>query len=347
MRRTAPGARAVARFLAASISAASAASAPLLACSDGGASPQASPSASAPPPPRCTEALPEEDRERRCVEGETLCCTAMMSTIPKSSPVYWEKLAIACGGGAESSCEIVRDSDRPTLYKLEALDRGCTRIGRWPCRTAAMLAVLVAPERAPKIIDNYCRQTDDTTFRMGGDTIKCAGVDAAAIAPLAPRAKGCREGDLSACKSLADIDGGARELYYDVAWQARGVDRALAEQHRIRQARPSAEPKGKVALTVSDAPRPDDPSLRAALDGVGDELRACVGAAVEQGEKLAPFTLTVVVDRVGRVAYAERPVDEREDTSLSLCARLLLQDQRLGTAGPEPRSLRVRVEPRR
>ena len=307
----------------------------------------ASATASAPPPPRCSDSLPQEQRVERCKQGEALCCTAMMSGVPKTAPDYFEKLATACRGGDESSCQVVRDSDRDATYKLDALAQACTMIGRWPCRTSAMLAVLVAPKRAPKVIDNYCRQTDDKTFRIAAETIDCSKIDEAALAPLAPDADACRDGDLTACKTLAGVDAGARELFYDVAWKARGVPRAEAEKHRARKTNePPGEPKGRVRVAAKSGADEDKKAVVTAIAAQDEALRRCVGAAIDSDEKLAgTLTLDLLLDKTGRVATTEVVGEDLESLGLSRCLRLAVQDLKVLDPGGEPRTVQVRLSP--
>ncbi len=285
----------------------------------------------------------------RCKQGEALCCTAMMSGVPKAAPDYFDKLALACKGGDESSCQVVRDSDRDATYKLDALAQACTMIGRWPCRTAAMLAVLVAPERAPKVIDNYCRQTDDKTFRIAAESIDCAKIDKAALAPLEADAAACREGDLAGCKALAGVDGGARELFYDVAWIARGVPRAEAEKDRVQRSNdPPSDPKGRVRVVAKSGADDDKKAVLTTLAAQDEALRRCVGVALDSDEKLAgTLTLELLLDKTGRVATTKIVGEDLDGARLSHCLRLVVQDLKVTGAGGAPRGVEVTLSPGR
>ncbi|MBL9026311.1 MAG: hypothetical protein JNL21_29215 [Myxococcales bacterium] len=320
----------------------------LAACGDSKATASASASTSAAPPPRCSDSLPQEQRVERCKQGEALCCTAMMSGVPKTAPDYFDKLALACKGGDESSCQVVRDSDRDAAYKLDALAQACTMIGRWPCRTAAMLAVLVAPERAPKVIDNYCRQTDDKTFRIAAESIDCNKIDKAALAPLEADAAACREGDLAGCKALAGVDGGARELFYDVAWIARGVPRAEAEKDRAEKSHdPPSEPKGRIRVATKSGSDEDQKAVRKAVEAEDEALRRCVGVALDSDEKLAgTLELELLLDKTGRVATT-KVVKDLESLSFSRCLRLAIQDRRVVEPGGGARTVGVALAPSR
>lgn len=286
----------------------------------------ASAAASAPPPPPCTDALPRPEQIARCERGEALCCTAMMAGTPKDAPDYWDKLGLACSGGAETSCEIVRDSDRSAAYKLDAFDKACTVMGRWPCRMSAMLAIVTASPRAPAIVDNYCRQTDDKTFRISTASIKCDPADTSAIAELAPMATACRGGDLPACKTLAGVDGNARELFYDIAWQARGLPRDEIEKRRVQVTQMgAAEPKGSVDFKVQGG-NVTGP-LAEALGLRQQELRRCLGWARENEPRAGgQVRYRVLIDKSRRIATAEVEGKDLENTALSECFRGVLQD---------------------
>ncbi|NUO48947.1 MAG: hypothetical protein HOV80_08840 [Polyangiaceae bacterium] len=285
--------------------------------------------ASSAPPPTCNEKLPMPDRIARCEKGEALCCTAMMTEVPKDAPDYWDKLKMACGGGAETSCEIIRGSDRAVTYKMEAFAKACTIMGRWPCRTAAMLAVLAAPDRAKPIIENYCRQTDDNTFRIALESFKCDPFDPKQLERVDRMAKGCRGGNLNLCKLLAGVDGNARELFYDVAWEARGIRREDAEKKRVRPTElRGAEPKGKVAIKALDDKGAVDAGRSEHLSGfLVEPLRGCVGWALESNPKAGGrVRYLLFVDKTSQIAATEVVGKNLEDTSLSECLRGTLQD---------------------
>ncbi len=297
-------------------------------CKDDASKATASAAPSASAPPRCSEALPQPERVARCEKGEALCCTAMMAGIQKDAPDYWAKLALACAGGSESSCAVVRDSEQPTLYKLDAFAKACTVMGRWPCRMSAMLAVLVAPDRAPGIVENYCRQTDDKTFRIGGKSVRCDPADKEGLAELAPTANACRGGDIASCKSLADIDGGARELFYDVAWEARGLPRETVEKHRVKPTEVgSVEAKGRVGIRVTDMYGKNYKDLADALATLDEPMRRCVAHALEQEEKVGgKLELSARLDKTGRLATTEVKGEGLKSELLTLCLRGVLQD---------------------
>jgi hypothetical protein len=286
-------------------------------------------SASSAPPPTCNEKLPMPDRVARCERGEALCCTAMMTEVPKDAPDYWDKLAMACGGGAETSCEIVRDSDRPATYKMEALAKGCTIMGRWPCRTAAMLAVLVAPDRAPPIIENYCRQTDDNTFRISQETFKCDPFKPKDLERIADMAKDCRGGQLGACKRLAGVDGNARELFYDVAWEARGIPRDEAEKKRVQRIElGDAKRDGRIAIKALDEKGATDPDRGDSFNVHFEELlRSCVGWARKSTPNAGgKVRYLLFIDKTSHIAATEIVGKDLGDTSLSQCLRGAFQD---------------------
>jgi hypothetical protein len=296
---------------------------------DGSKTTGPTPSTSSAPPPTCNEKLPMPDRIARCERGEALCCTAMMTDVPKDAPDYWEKLKTACSGGAETSCEIIRDSDQPATYKMEAFAKACTIMGRWPCRTAAMLAVLAAPDRAKPIIENYCRQTDDNTFRIARESFKCDPFDPKELERVADMATGCRGGNLGMCKLLAGVDGNARELFYDVAWNARGIDRDEAEKKRVQPTNlRGAEPKGKVTIRALDEKGATDDARSKHLSGfLVEPFRGCVGWARESAPKAAgKVRYRLVVDKTSQIATTEIDGKDLEDTSLSECLRGTLQD---------------------
>ncbi len=313
-------------------------------CGDG-ASGAASASASA-APKQCSADLPQAERVSRCEGGEALCCTAMMSGIPKTAPDYFDKLALACRNGAESSCDLVRDSDRDAKYKAEALAAGCTKLGGPTCRTAAMLAVLVAPERAPAAISAYCRQTGDATFRISTATIDCKKVDAAALAPLEPDAKACREGDLAGCKALAGVDGGAHDIYDAVAWGVRGVAKAEAEKGRVKtEPYADAAPMGRVSARAANPTDAAAKAVAASLEEQKDTLRKCVGFAKESKEPLGgPLRLELTVDKIGRVVSARLVDKEPDNVAVPTCLRAVVQDLRVSEPG-EVRKVEVVLTP--
>jgi len=316
------------------------------ACGDkAGGAPTAS--ASAALPPSCSETLPQEDRVRRCQAAEPLCCTAMMSNVPKDAADYWDKLAMACRGGAETSCQVVRDSDQPALYKLDAIAQGCTITGRWMCRTAAMLSLVAAPDRAPTIVNNYCRQTDDTTFRVADIAIDCKKVDFEALAPLKADADACRTGAPDACRRLAGVDGGARLLFEEIAWGTRGLDPDQARQDRVsRLPLADAKPAGNLRFASDKGDEADKKAIVAALEKNKDQLSKCNTAAIELDDPVrGKLRLALTIDKTGRVATTRVEGEPLDSQTLTACLRGELQDIAVGDPGGDVRAVEITISP--
>jgi hypothetical protein len=307
-----------------------------LSCSDTRSAPTAS---AAPEPPRPCAEVTQDERVERCRASETPCCSTMMRDVKKTDPDYADKLWLACAGADETSCQHLRDGPYDAAKKVDALDKACTKIGRWTCRTAAMLGLVATPDRAGKLIENYCRQTDDTSFRAAATSIRCDEVGPAELATFKDDATRCGDGDLAACKRLADIDGGAMLLYERIAWEKRGIDADQARKERVRlYPLPEEERgKGRVAITVKDAGGLDQGKLESSLEDKRDALRKCVASSLAADEKpRGKLALALTVDKSGRAAFVtvdERATKGMEAPELVACVRWTLQDAELAPAG--------------
>lgn len=294
-------------------------------CGDGSsASASASASVSAPAPPPCNglalaEALP------RCKEGEARCCDRVTEVVDKAAPDRLDTLAIACGGGTETACQSVRDAARDPAWKLEALDRACTRIGRWTCRAAVQLALVHDPERLSKTFENNCRQTNDPEIQLAARSFKCPSFASSGLADLAPEAARCREGDLAACKRIADVDAAGKKLLMEPIWRRRGVDPKEASEAWILSAvSPEVKPAGTVRYTLD----PKDTAIASALEASSkDRVRACVGQRHEVDDKpRGEAKLELVVDNGSKVAFTDVAAPSELDPRLITCLRAALQD---------------------
>jgi hypothetical protein len=301
-------------------------------------------SASAPPEPPACEKVPRAEQDKRCEAGEAHCCTLVLDATPANDPKYFDAIARACGTGHEPACQIVRDANREPSWKLETLSRACTRMGRWPCRTAAQLAIVIAPADAPKAIDAYCKQTGDAELVVGGQALKCSGLDATKLNQLRPDADACKAGDLAACKSLAGVDGAAVDLLSQLAWSARGVAPSTAVDNRVERdylgsvvdiASPLV---GSVAFGVEDAGSLDKDALVKALGAERkDVVGRCLTWALDHHKKTrGDLLLEAAVDKSGRIAYAVEAKGAlaakttlKTETDLVQCVRHRLQDARL------------------
>ena len=302
----------------------------LVGCSSsGGDAPSAS--ASAPPKKSCSEELPDAERKERCVEGESLCCVAFARSLDPKAPDYFSQLALVCAGGDEGSCQKVRDSALEPTQKVVAFERACTKIGRWPCRSAVLLALAYAKDRAPALIQNACRQEGEKTFRAGGTQVPCeARPTAEALLPLTKLGDSCGAGELAACQELADVDGGAAQLLARHALIARGVDPDAVIPQRVSKRIDTSAFAEAGRVTVRAAPGQKDKQLDEKWSALAKhpELLRCIGRAKETEGLKKPETLHMrgLIDKGGRVAYAENLARDGE-TALGTCARPRLEDQ--------------------
>lgn len=297
-----------------------------LACGD--AQPvSSSASVSAAPPPPCNEvALP--DAVSRCKAGEAKCCDVVVQRSDAASSGGLDDLAAACGGGAESACQIVRDADRDPQWKLDALDRACTRIGRWTCRAAVQLAIVYDWSRAPATFENLCRQTDDPDLRLAAQSFKCPKFSTSGLEVVKADGGLCQGGDLPACKRIADVDSAGKHLLMEPTWRRRGLDPKLASDAWILPPPlGGAKPAGKVTYRSPDRRDEVERSLEASTK---ENVRRCIGARLEVDDPpKGELTLELTVDNASKVGFS-RVVTTELDPRLVTCLQAALQDGAVG-----------------
>lgn len=327
--------------LSSAIVALSLASALIIGCGDKAAPP--APSASAPPePPKCeTVARPEQDK--RCGEGDAHCCTLILDATKTSDPTYFDAVARACGTGHEPACQIVRDANRPAAWKLETLSRACTRVGRWTCRSAAQLALVIAPAEVPKAFDAYCKQTGDAELQMAGAVLKCGKLDTNKLNDMKPEVEACKSGELTACKGLAGVDGAAYDLFAQLAWEVRGVPPSTAVLNRVERdylgavVDTTGPLNGKVSVSVDEAAGLDKAAVaKAVVAERHDLLERCLTWAMDHDAKTrGRLILDTVVDKSGRIAYSTESKTAGAKNTLTTktdlveCVRHRLQDAKV------------------
>lgn len=313
---------------------------------------EAAPSASAAPAPPACEKVARPEQDKRCDAGEAHCCTLLLDATKSSDPSYFDVVAKACGTGHEPACQTVRDAVRDPAWKLETLEKACTRMGRWPCRSATQLALVVAPEQVPKMFDTYCKQSGDSELVLGGATLKCPKVDTNALNQMKPDADACKSGDLAACKALAGVDGAAYDLLSQLAWGARGVAPSTAVDNRVQRdylgavVDMTAPKSGKVTVTVDDAGALDKGALaKAVLAERQDLLERCLSWALDHDKATSgDLMLDVLVDKSGRIAYAtEGKSTLKTKTDLVECARHRLQDAKIADPRADVSKVALRI----
>ncbi len=292
------------------------------ACGDSG-SVAPSASVSVAPPAPCHE-VPFADALGRCKAGEAKCCDTVTQTSDKKAADHLDNLAVACGGGTETACQFVRDTPRDPKWKLDALDRACTRIGRWTCRAAVQLALVHDFERAPTVFENMCRQTNDPEIQLAGKSFKCPSFAKSGLESLKEEAGRCRDGGLASCKRIADVDSAGKKLLMEATWIRRGVDPvAASEAWLMPSVAADVKPGGNVSYSSPDA---FDGAIRS-LEPTKEGVRRCIGQRLEIDEKpKGEATLKLTIDKDAKVAFTAVESEGDLNPRLLACMRAELQD---------------------
>ncbi len=319
------------------------------ACGDKGTAPAASASTEVKAP--ACESVPRPEQEKRCDTGDAHCCSLVLDATKTSDPKYFDVVAKACASGHEPACQVVRDSGRDPTWKLDTLEKACSRMGRWTCRIATELAIVVSADRVPKVFDNFCRQTGDSELVIGGQTLKCKKLDTNLLNAMSHEVDDCKKGDLAACKALAGVDGAAYDLYAQIAWNTRGVDPSTAATNRAQrdylgQVVDTSGPVGNVTVTVGDAGTLDKAAVKAAvISERKDLLGRCSSWAMEHDPKTSgELELDTFVDKSGRIAYVKETATStlKTKTDVVECIRHRLQDAQV--SGPNPDVVKVTLK---
>lgn len=250
-------------------------------------------------------------------------------------------MATACGGGSELACQAVRDErDRDAEWKLAAFDRACTRIGRWPCRSALVLTALLHWDRAPKAFENACRQTEDREVQLAKRAFKCPDFARSGFADLKPDLDACLGGSIDRCRAIADADSVTKTLLMEAVFRARGVDPRLGIEAWVQPIfTGDLAPKGRVTVTS------EEPSVKAGLAAASDALRVCVADRLAaKARPRGEVELGLAVDRAGKVAYAIEQRSSLEDAILPNCLRRAVQEVEVMPAGPAGRVVVAKLE---
>jgi hypothetical protein len=316
----------------------------VLGCSDqaGG---EGSASASAAPPPPCS-AIPFADALSRCKQNEARCCdVASQSSDPKNAD-HLDVMGVTCAGGNETSCQAVRDSDRDPKWKLESLDKACTRFGRWTCRAAVQLAVAYDWERMPKVFENYCRQSGDPELRLAGQTFKCPSYAKSNVESLKADGERCRNGAPDACKSIADVDAAGKKLLMAPLWSKRGVVGDVASEAWVMPVDLSTEkPEGKVAFSSAD--KAEAPVMKSLEAATKENLRRCLATrANRDGALKGELTVELTLDNAAKVAYGVPKETLFLEPRVAKCFLSVLQDAAPEGAKPSSKlTATIKVSP--
>jgi hypothetical protein len=280
-------------------------------------------SVSAAPLPACGE-VPLPDALSRCKSGEPKCCDVVSQKSDSALPAQLDNFAAACAGGTESACQVVRDADRDPQWKLDALDRACTRIGRWTCRAAVQLAIVFDWSRVPATFENLCRQTDDPDLRLAAQSFKCPTFSKSGLERIKDDGAQCQGGDLRACKRIADVDSAGKSLLMEPTWRRRGLDPKVASEAWVP---PLPLDDVKPAGTVTYRSPDERSEVARSLEASTKELaRRCIGARLETGEKpKGELSLELTLDDASKVGFS-RVLATELDPRLVTCLQAALQE---------------------
>lgn len=307
--------------------------------------PSTSSASASAPPPACST-LPLADALTRCKDNDAKCCDFVAQTSDPKSEGHLDVLAVTCGGGNETSCQTVRDAARDPKWKLDALDKACTRFGRWTCRSAVLLAIVHDWDRVPKVFENYCRQSGDPELRVAAQTFKCPSYAKSNLESLKADGARCREGALDACKVLADVDAASKKLLMSATWDKRGVNADVASEHWVMPFELTEEkPEGNVAFSSED--KALAPALKALEKASSEKLRKCLGARVNRDDKLkGELTVELNLDNASKVAYGIPKETLFLEPRVAKCFLSSLQDLAVEGAKANSKALvTVKVKP--
>lgn len=298
-------------------------------------------SASATPEPTPCVEVSAAEQLARCKEGDAVCCDVLERVTKPDAKDYLDVMATACGGGAEPACQKVRDADRDAEWKLAAFDRACTRIGRWPCRSALVLTLLLHFDRAPKAFENACRQTNDPEIQLAKRAFKCPNWGPSNMGTLKGELEKCMGGDLDTCRTIADVDGVSRRLMMEAVFRARGVDAKKGVEAWVQPIfADDLKPAGRVDIEVPSK----DAGAKEALAKRQDALRLCVADRIAAKAKpKGTIELLLAIDKAGKVAYAVERSSGVDDAVLPSCLRRALQEAEALPAGDAGRTLGVKL----